>query len=60
MFWALRAHQEPDKLFPIPGEGGNWWALYYDGIDTGFMSAAEMHERALILESHIKRMTAGH
>jgi mannan endo-1,4-beta-mannosidase len=60
MFWALRAHQEPGKLFPIPGEGGNWWALYYDGTDTGFMSAAEMHERALILESHIKRMTAGH
>ena len=57
MFWALRAHQEAGKLFPIPGEGGNWWALYYDGIDTGFMSAAEMHERALILESHIKRMT---
>jgi len=57
MFWALRAHREPGKLFPIPGEGGEWWALYYDGLDTGENSAADMHRRALILEAHIKRMT---
>jgi mannan endo-1,4-beta-mannosidase len=57
MFWALRAHIEPGKLFSVPGEGGEWWALYYDGLDTGENSAADMHERALILESHIKRMT---
>jgi mannan endo-1,4-beta-mannosidase len=57
MFWALRAHIEPGKLFPVPGEGGEWWALYYDGLDTGENSAADMHQRALILESHIKRMT---
>ena len=60
MFWALRAHVKPGRWFNIPGEGGNWWALYYDGIDTGFMSADDMHQRALILESHIKRMTAPH
>lgn len=58
MFWALRGLQEPGKPFPIPGEGGNWWALYYDGLDTGCNSASDMHERALILEAHAKRMTA--
>ena len=57
MFWALRAHIEPGKLFPVPGEGGEWWALYYDGLDTGENSAADMRERALIIEAHIKRMT---
>lgn len=57
MFWALRAHIAPGKLFPVPGEGGEWWALYYDGLDTGENSAADMHQRALILEAHIKRMT---
>jgi mannan endo-1,4-beta-mannosidase len=58
MFWALRAHVEPGKLSNIPGEGGEWWALYFDGRDTGENSAADMRQRALILESHIKRMTA--
>jgi mannan endo-1,4-beta-mannosidase len=57
MFWALRAHIEPGKLFPVPGEGGEWWALYDDGRDTGENSAADMRERALVLESHIKSMT---
>ncbi len=58
MFWALRARQEPGKLFPVPGEGGEWWALYYDGLYTGENSAEDMHARALILENHIKKMTA--
>jgi len=58
MFWALRAHQEPGKLFPVPGEGGEWWALYFDGLDTGVTSAAEMHQRALILQAHAHRMSA--
>lgn len=57
MFWALRAHIAPGKLFPVPGEGGEWWALYYDGLDTGENSAADMHQRALILQAHIRRMT---
>jgi mannan endo-1,4-beta-mannosidase len=57
MFWALRAHREPGKLFPVPGEGGEWWALYYDGLDTGENSAADMHERALILAAHDHWMT---
>ena len=56
MFWALRAHQEPGRLFPVPGEGGEWWALYYDGLDTGENSAADMHRRALILQAHMLRM----
>jgi mannan endo-1,4-beta-mannosidase len=58
MFWALRGLQEPGKPFPVPGEGGEWWALYYNGLDTGCNSARDMHERALILEAHAKRMTA--
>ena len=58
MFWALRAHQEPGKLFPVPGEGGEWWALYYDGLFTGENSAVDMHERAQILAAHMQRMKA--
>jgi len=56
MFWALRAQQEPGKLFPVPGEGGEWWALYFDGRDTGENSAADMHQRALILQAHAQKM----
>ena len=47
----------PDKLFPVPGEGGEWWALYYDGRDTGVNSASDMHERALALQAHAFRMS---
>lgn len=56
MFWALRAHREPGKLFSVPGEGGEWWALYVDGLDTGENSAADMRERAQILAAHMQRM----
>jgi len=58
MFWALRGLQAPGKSFPVPGEGGEWWALYYDGLDTGCNPARDMHERALILAAHAKRMQA--
>ena len=58
MFWALRSWQSPGKLFPVPGEGGEWWALYYDGLDTGCNPGPDMHERALILAAHAQRMTA--
>ncbi len=56
MYWALRAHIEPGKLFPIPGEGGEWWALYFDGLYTGENAAADMHQRALVLQAHARRM----
>lgn len=56
MFWALRAHVTPGKLFNVPGEGGEWWAFYREGLDTGENSAADMRERASILEQHIRKM----
>lgn len=57
MYWALRGHMTPGKLFPVPGEGGEWWALYYEGRDTGVNSASDMHERALVLQDHAFRMS---
>ena len=60
MYWALRAHIEPNKLFPVPGKGGEWWALYPDGLYTGENSAADMRERALILEGHARKMNSIH
>ncbi len=57
MFWALRGYQEPGVPFPVPGEGGEWWALYYDGLDTGTNTAADMRERALIIQAHAVKMS---
>ena len=56
-FWALQAHLDNFGFQPIPadshdldfcekGECGEWWALYYPGIRTSIMPAAEMASRA--------------
>lgn len=69
-FWALQAHAEGHGWQPIPadtrctptcewGEDGNWWALYYTGIDTASHSAADMAARAQLLRAHAYAM-AGH
>jgi hypothetical protein len=59
-FWALQAHADGHGWMPIPadttdpvvartGESGQWWALYYTGIPTMVMSAADMAARAQII-----------
>lgn len=58
MLWALRGDIEPGKPFPVPDTGGEWWAFYPEGIDTGANYAADMHQRSLILEAHMKKMAS--
>jgi hypothetical protein len=62
-FWALQAHADGHGWMPIPadttdpqvartGESGQWWAMYYTGLPTLVMSAADMAARAQIIRSH--------
>jgi mannan endo-1,4-beta-mannosidase len=62
-FWALQAHADGHGWLPIPadttdpavarsGESGQWWAMYYTGIRTLVMSAADMAARAQIIRNH--------
>jgi mannan endo-1,4-beta-mannosidase len=62
-FWALQAHNDGHGWMPIPadssdpttarfGESGQWWALYYPGIQTMVNTAADMAARAQVLRSH--------
>ena len=62
-FWALQAHADGHGWMPIPadtsdpatahtGESGQWWAMYYTGVKTLVMSAADMAARAQIVRSH--------
>ncbi|MFJ4650498.1 hypothetical protein ACIP5Y_04385 [Nocardia sp. NPDC088792] len=66
-FWALQSHADGHGWQPIPadtrctptcawGEDGNWWALYYTGVDTLSMSAPDMAARAQLLRAHAYRM----
>ncbi|HST24580.1 MAG TPA: hypothetical protein VLJ76_01170 [Gaiellaceae bacterium] len=62
-FWALQAHADGHGWMPIPadttdltvartGESGEWWAMYYTGIPTLVMSAADMAARAQIIRAN--------
>jgi hypothetical protein len=62
-FWALEAHADGHGWMPIPaptndptvavhGESGQWWALYYPGIQTMVETAADMAARAQIIRAH--------
>src|SRR5262249_54449355 len=62
-FWALQAHADGHGWMPIPaptddpttavhGESGQWWALYYTGIQTMVESARDMAARAQIIRAH--------
>lgn len=62
-FWALQAHNDGHGWMPIPAdttdpttahhlESGQWWALYYTGIQTMVSTAADMAARAQVLRSH--------
>jgi mannan endo-1,4-beta-mannosidase len=62
-FWALQAHADRHGWMPIPAdssdpttarylESGQWWALYYTGIQTLVNTAPDMAARAQILRRH--------
>jgi len=62
-FWALEAHASGHGLLPIPadttdpqvartGESGEWWALYWPGIQTLISSAGDMTARAQLIRAH--------
>jgi len=62
-FWALQAHNNGHGWMPIPAdttdpttarylESGQWWAMYYTGIQTMVSTAADMAARAQVLRSH--------
>jgi len=66
-FWALQAHLDNFGFQPIPadchnpsfsavGECGEWWALYYPGINTNTMSGEDMATRAQQLRTHAYAM----
>lgn len=62
-FWALQAHADGHGWMPIPAstsdpttarylESGQWWALYYTGIQTMVTTAGDMAARAQALRRH--------
>ena len=62
-FWALQAHASGHGWMPIPadttdpsvattGESGQWWALYYTGINTLVSTASDMASRAQAIRRH--------
>ena len=67
LYWALLAHNVdygwqdiPDNIrnaaYDKAGESGQWWALYYGGIDTLINTKEDMAARAELLRSHAYRM----
>ena len=67
-FWALQAHADKFGWQPISapansasyskwGESGQWWSLFYGGVDTLINSAQEMQARAELLRTHAFAMT---
>jgi mannan endo-1,4-beta-mannosidase len=63
LFWALQAHVDklgwqaipanvPNREYSLHGESGQWWALYYGGINTLIMSRGDMSVRADLLRTH--------
>jgi len=57
LFWALRGRKENGDFMPVPGSGGDWWALYYPGrTSSAKNSEADMKERVRILSAHAATM----
>jgi hypothetical protein len=66
-YWALQAHADNFGWQSIPanvgnaayarkGESGQWWALYYGGINTLVNTSDDMRARAQQLRSHAYAM----
>lgn len=66
-YWALQAHADNFGWQAIPanvsnaayaqrGESGQWWALYYGGMDTLVNKAGDMRARAQQLRTHAYAM----
>jgi mannan endo-1,4-beta-mannosidase len=62
-YWALQAHAPKFGWQPIPaptasaayarwGESGEWWSLFYGGVNTLINSAQNMQARAELLRTH--------
>ena len=62
-FWALQSHRDEHGWMPIPAntsdpttahhlESGQWWALYYPGIQTLVSTDHDMAARAQAIRSH--------
>ncbi len=62
-FWALQSHADGHGWMPIPAdtsdpttarslESGQWWALYYTGVQTMVNTAKDMAARAQIIRAH--------
>lgn len=67
-FWALQAHTDnfgwqalpanvSDAAYAHIGESGQWWALYYGGINTMVNSKEDMQARAEQLRTHAYAMS---
>ena len=70
LYWALQAHNDSFGWQPIPanvsnkeyslhGESGQWWALYYGGINTLIMTKEDMAARAELLRTHAFEVAGG-
>ena len=70
LFWALQAHANefgwqpipanvPNKEYSLRSESGQWWALYYGGINTLIMTKEDMAARAELLRTHAFEMAGG-
>jgi hypothetical protein len=66
-YWALQAHAEnfgwqaipanvSDAAYARNGESGQWWALYYGGINTMINTRDDMRARAQQLRTHAYAM----
>ena len=70
LYWALQAHNDnfgwqpipanvPNEMYSKRGESGQWWALYYGGINTLIMTKDDMAARAELLRTHAFEIAGG-